>query len=237
MRDVAKLIGMTDRLDKFNADEYPYDAQGWGGHMEFFSRMIELAHPQLVIEVGSWKGKSAIAMADALDEQRFDETQVLCIDTWLGATEFVDKPDLDPKRGLQRLNGFPQVYYQFLANVSKSGHRDTIVPFPQTSTNAARFLKKQGVTADLIYVDASHEYEDVTQDLRSYMPLLTDGGIIFGDDYCEYWRGVVDAVDEHFSFLEIEYPGKYRFHHRRMDNASGEAPSDYWAITRREVDL
>ena len=55
------------------------------------------------------------------------------------------------------------------------------------------WLRYQGIKAEMIYIDASHEEEDVYQDLREYWDLLRDGGVIFGDDYT--WDGVRLAVD------------------------------------------
>ncbi len=51
---------------------------------------------------------------------------------------------------------------------------------------------------DFIYIDASHEYEDVKRDLELWMPLLSDIGIISGHDYDDGHQGVVRAVDEFF---------------------------------------
>ena len=51
----------------------------------------------------------------------------------------------------------------------------------------ARFLGK-------LYIDAGHEYEHVTADLKAWWPVLKPGGMMFGDDYHLQWIGVVRAV-------------------------------------------
>ncbi len=51
---------------------------------------------------------------------------------------------------------------------------------------------RTNLRADLIYIDGSHEEEDVYQDLLDYTPLVAPGGVIFGDDWS--WTGVRDAV-------------------------------------------
>ena len=69
----------------------------------------------------------------------------------------------------------------------------------------ARWFAKENIKADLIYIDASHDYEDVRVDLEAYWPLLNEGGVIFGDDYNEHqWPGVVEAVNEFFAFTTIQ---------------------------------
>lgn len=52
---------------------------------------------------------------------------------------------------------------------------------------------------DFIYIDASHEYEDVKLDLQCWYPKLIVGGIMAGHDYGEEYyqtRCVKAAVDE-----------------------------------------
>ena len=51
--------------------------------------------------------------------------------------------------------------------------------------------------ADIIYIDAGHEYEAVLLDAQLYWNLLNPGGYIIFDDYS--WPGVIKAVDEFFS--------------------------------------
>lgn len=51
---------------------------------------------------------------------------------------------------------------------------------------------------DVVYIDASHEYEYVKKDIISWYPKVKNGGIICGDDYHPGWPGVVEAVIEVF---------------------------------------
>lgn len=51
---------------------------------------------------------------------------------------------------------------------------------------------------DIIYIDASHEYEFVKEDILTWLPKVKSGGIICGDDYIKGWPGVIKAVDEIF---------------------------------------
>jgi NAD(P)-dependent dehydrogenase (short-subunit alcohol dehydrogenase family) len=47
---------------------------------------------------------------------------------------------------------------------------------------------------DLIYVDGSHDYDDVAADLAAYRPLVRPGGVMFGDDYCGSWPVNISTV-------------------------------------------
>lgn len=168
--------------EKFSTKAHPVDVHGWGSDAPIFAELIARVRPELIVEVGTWKGASAIHMTDCCKQLDLD-TRIVCVDTWLGAIEFWDdQADEERYQSLRLWHGYPQVYYTFLANVVRAGHQDTIIPFPQTSLIAARWLARAGVQADLIYLDASHDYDDVLVDMRAYWPLLRPVGVLFGDD-------------------------------------------------------
>lgn len=174
--------------------DYRCEIDGWGGDSPAFVELIKQTRPALIIEVGSWKGASAITMADAIASEGIDG-KILCIDTWLGAVEFwMDQSDMTRFQSLNCRYGYPQVYYQFLANICHRRHQSRIVPFPIDSSSAALWLMAHGVTADLIYIDGSHEEEAVYQDLLDYSAVLKPGGRLFGDDWT--WSGVRAAVEQ-----------------------------------------
>jgi hypothetical protein len=79
--------------------------------------------------------------------------------------------------------------------VVKTGFQDQIVAIPQTSLIGLRILQELGIKADLIYLDASHDYKDAKDDLELVWDCLADDGVLFGDDYLT-WPGVTRAVDE-----------------------------------------
>lgn len=158
------------------------DMQGWNGNSKVFPSLIERINPSTIIEVGTWKGQSAINMATTVKKLGLN-TKIYCVDTWLGALEFWERLSHTPERDLLLKNGYPQIYYQFLSNVVHANVQNYIIPFPTTSLIGARYFKKAKIQAELIYIDASHDEEDVFADLVEYYEILTPGGIIFGDDF------------------------------------------------------
>lgn len=197
MSDLLRLIHPVDPYAGFDASGFPLDLQGWGSRAPIFAQLMEGLRPARVIEVGSWKGASAIHMAGLAKALGIDGFTLVCVDTWLGSPEHWrvrDHPDFLPSLRLR--NGYPQLYQQFLANVIHAGHADCIVPFPIASSGAAQFLRGRGVAFDATYIDAGHEYPSVRADLEAFWPLLRKGGVMFGDDFIPAWHGVVRAVSE-----------------------------------------
>lgn len=203
-----------NQLNTINPEGFnllPYDGQGWNSKHPIFEQLIAQAGEcPTVVEVGSWKGASAITMCqayhklhDAAENALPFGMRMYCVDTWLGAAEFWTTHADTPERNLNLNYGYPQVYYQFLSNIIHAGLQDTIIPVPMPSTIGAKVLKHNNVTADLIYIDASHEYEDVRADIAAYLPLLKTGGTMFGDDWAA-WVGVQQAVIEAFGYTGID---------------------------------
>jgi hypothetical protein len=181
----------------FNVDDHPEDLQGWASTDPIFKDTIRAVRPALIVEVGSWKGASAIHMADICREAGLS-TKILCIDTWLGSPEhLLPPPDRDHWRTSLRIkHGFPQLYFTFLANVIRHGHADRILPLPIPSESAAKVLQQLHVQADIIYVDAAHEYLPAKRDYVAFWPLVADRGAMIGDDYAGKFEGVTRAADE-----------------------------------------
>jgi hypothetical protein len=202
----AKLYP-DDPYEAFPLEDWDVDLQGWGSDHQVFGLVMEAVRPSIVIEVGSWKGRSAVNIA-ALAKKLGLTPEIVCVDTWLGAPEHWLKRDHPAYwDSLKMRSGYPQLYYQFLANVLHSGHSDVITPLAQTSDNAAEILRRLGVTADVIYIDAAHEYGPVLKDLTNYWELLREGGVLFGDDYATS-DGVTRAVHDFCRERKLHFLGE-----------------------------
>ena len=147
--------------------------------------------PDLIIEVGTWKGASAINMAQLMRQEGIDGA-VICVDTWLGS--LLHRRDAKLRSSLHLKNGYPSIYFEFLSNVVAAGLTNNILPIPQTSTNAYLWLKENSVQAPLIYIDADHDAVNVYSDISNYWELVSPGGALFGDDFVSAWPGVSRAV-------------------------------------------
>jgi hypothetical protein len=151
---------------------------------------VQALNPSQMLECGTWKGHSAAIWLQNTN------THLTVVDTFLGAVEFLYDTN-DYKRNLHRdTYGYPQVHTIFAENMIRLGIWDRITVIPNTSKIAARYLRNIGMQFDCVYLDGSHEYEDIRDDIRDYKPLVKSGGFLFGDDYAPEWNGVQRAVDE-----------------------------------------
>ena len=92
-------------------------------------------------------------------------------------------------------HGYPQVYPHFLANVVREKLQKYVIPFPVPSRLAHDFIAElKGARPDLMHIDAAHEYDDATEDIRMWWALLRPGGVLLGDDFQPVWQGVVRAA-------------------------------------------
>lgn len=197
------IIPIRERL--FERDPYEgfdlRDSQlnGWNSRHPKLAELLQLISPSLVVEVGSWLGASALFMAEHTD------AHILAIDTWLGAAEMWDnKGDPERYQALVIEYGHPTIYFDFLSNILIAGKRSQITPWPIPSNIGLKLLNQWGYRPDLIYIDGSHDYQDVRSDISLSAQLFPR--IICGDDY-HSWAGVKQAVNEWFPDARKEEDG------------------------------
>lgn len=136
--------------------------------------------PPLVVEIGSWKGRSSIALARGLGARPEPAGKVLAIDPHTGSREH------------RELWGEVDTYAEFLANVERAGVRDRLSPRRMTSREAR--AAHDGRPVHVLFIDGSHEYADVRDDLDDWLPLLAPGAVVGFNDVL--WPGVLRALRE-----------------------------------------
>ncbi|MGU3329368.1 class I SAM-dependent methyltransferase [Methylobacterium mesophilicum] len=197
------------------AELRPLDLQGWRSQHVFLDDAVREWRPSVIVEVGAWKGASALYMAKAMVEYEIAGT-VIAVDTWLGAVDHWADPSLFAE--LATDHGYPSLYRTFLANVLREGLADRVVPLPLDSVNAAELMRLRGVQADVIHLDAGHEQASVAADLAAWWQVLRPSGLFIVDDYdptSGSFPGVQRAVDAFCAEHAIKGPwplrGKCKF--------------------------
>jgi predicted O-methyltransferase YrrM len=156
----------------------------------------------IIIEVGSWVGRSTTAMALAMPER----AKLLAIDTWLGSPE--DVPSAAdgtlPTKGTHQLP--PAVLWEtFKSNLSDQIEENRVIPLRMTSEQAARLFRPG--CADLCFIDASHTEAAVRQDIWWWQWVVAPGGVLCGHDFypdglvCPGVKAAVDAC-----ITPVEFP-------------------------------
>ena len=152
-------------------------------------RLAELAHDATVLEIGSYLGRSTIAMASTAK-----------------VVHAVDPHDGCPF-------GSPGTLDAFLGNLESFGVRDNVVVHVARSNDLAPVLRP--ATFDLVFIDAMHQRPDVDFDLAVAARCLVPGGTIAFHDYGldgvmvgETWHpfGVTEAVDEFVALARLDAP-------------------------------
>ncbi len=110
------------------------------------------------LEIGSWEGNSALYIL-----KNFKTKKVVCVDIWK------DKDHSD----IQERN-----FRNFKSNMKIFKKR-----FQMHKGTSDSFFKKNKDTFDVIYIDGSHEADQVYRDLRNSWNSLNLDGIIICDDY------------------------------------------------------
>jgi hypothetical protein len=141
----------------------------------------------LAIEVGSWRGRSTVAIVAGLSHST---GTLYAVDTWAGPPDKGGQADIYDGQG--------DVYAEFLANLAAPIRAGTVIPLRMDSMQGAAEIERlHGLgCADFIFIDADHRYEAVHADILAYLPLLRVGGVICGHDYRDKFPGVIQAVNE-----------------------------------------
>jgi hypothetical protein len=161
---------------------------GWMSETELSWLANQAMFAQTIIEVGSWKGRSTRALADNTSGI------IYAVDHFRGSPELVTDFIVDAPDWLLR---------EFHTNLSDHiPDRIKIIPL-DSGAGAVHLLRKE-VRADLIFLDGSHFYLDLIQELARYRLLAASGCIMCGHDFSTAFPGVMAAVYDGFLNLQVQ---------------------------------
>jgi hypothetical protein len=163
----------------------------WMGHIPFASFLVDAVKPKIIVELGTHYGISYCAFCQAVQELGLS-TQCHAIDTWQG----------DPNVGTYG----PEVLQQL-----KTHHDPLYANFSclhQDTFDNARSQFADG-TIDLLHIDGFHAYETVKHDFESWLPKISNRGLVLLHDTNETKPGFgvkrfwdeIRPLYPHFEFL------------------------------------
>lgn len=128
-----------------------------------------------IIEVGCNQGGTTRLFAQCA-------TRVIAVD-WFKGDDVIGQCDA------------PTLKRQFCENCADGLNAGRVALYATDTLQAAREMQSDGVSADLIFIDADHSYEACKADIQAYQHLLRPGGVLCGHDVgC--FPGVTEAVNE-----------------------------------------
>jgi predicted O-methyltransferase YrrM len=143
-----------------------------GGEILYLLAYQHMPSPNAVIvEIGSWKGKSTTWLAFGLKDRNAD-TKVYAVDTWRGSPEH--------QQGLAHYSE-NQLFDEFVNNIRKMEIEDYVVSLRGTSIKRAQEWNRE-IPIGLLHIDAALEYESVREDFEHWSPMVMKNGIIVFDD-------------------------------------------------------
>lgn len=132
-----------------------------------------LARGKLVLEIGSYKGRSTIAMARVA-------LHVVAVDWHRGSEEFAS------------IGAQPSLA-EFIANLDKHGVRDKVSVCVMDAARLERLFRP--ATFDLVFVDGAHDFGSVMRDCETALKLVRTAGHVVCHDYANPWFQVIHAVN------------------------------------------
>lgn len=172
-----ELIAAIDGIDGWLADD-----EAWALH--------RIAHDApgtdpLIVEIGSWMGRSTIAMALAFAER--GTGTVVAVDPHAG--------------GYLRTEHAMDSWSAFERNVAAAGVEAHVRPIVAQSVDARRQVEGP---IDALFVDGLHRYETVMLDIDTWEDALRPGATVAFHDY-GIFRGLTEALHE-----RVLAPGPFR---------------------------
>ncbi len=135
----------------------------------------------VIVEIGSWKGKSTIWLAKGT--QHANREQVYAIDHHQGSIEHREYFH----------EGYDSTESEFTHNIQLAGVEKWVVPLVMRSEKA---LEGWDIPVRFLWIDGDHEYESVKGDFLMWEPHLVDGGIIAFHDTV-LWPGPQRVAEEY----------------------------------------
>jgi predicted O-methyltransferase YrrM len=132
-----------------------------------------------ILEVGSWVGISTLTFGQGLAQHNEGRGHITSVDAWLPYVDLTENqsPKYVEINDSLRSGRIFDAFHRNMKNLPPSVGHSVIRGW------SADVLPQLRVGSyDLVFLDGDHSYANVRADLDNAMPLVTEGGIICGDD-------------------------------------------------------
>ncbi len=195
---ISWLIDLIKSLDSEGIDA----KQGIVLHELSKQTSINLKKP--IVEIGSFKGISSIYITKGIKHSKQNNV-LYCIDPFDGG----DSPEFDLNNSNKIMEFFPKVgstFEIFKNNISKAKVEDYIKILKGRSQDVITNFKEE---ISLLFIDGSHEYENVKLDFDLWNELIVKKGFLIFHDYSDEFQGVINVVEEVKKDPRFKFFNKY----------------------------
>lgn len=157
--------------------------------LKSFEDLILITRPSKIVELGSWKGQSAVGLLTYAKAHGF-QAEILCVDTWLGSLEHWSNRFPNSEFNFESLGlheGEPSILAEFKSFIAEWKFDSQVSILRCPSKFAENYLSSHWSETDLIYVDADHSTLAVLNDLEICSRSMRHG-VLSGDDFS--WKSV-----------------------------------------------
>lgn len=178
---------------------------GWFDFSDIYTLAMEKAKEaggqQVFVEVGVWMGKSASCLC-MLSRAMGVDASIYLVDMFRGNRPHVDMKTRSEDEGVlnpmffaeERDPGNGSFLHLTVKNMSRFNMLNDVNFIQAPSVKASKMF--EDAECFFVFIDASHEYKDVANDLSHWIPKVKPGGILAGHDWD--MKGVSRAVLEKF---------------------------------------
>ncbi|MGC8992928.1 MAG: class I SAM-dependent methyltransferase, partial [Thermoplasmata archaeon] len=135
----------------------------WLKHIPFAFFAVGAIRPQLIVELGVWTGTSFLSFCQAVKE--------------LGLRSFVY--GVDTFKGDSSMGNYKPTFLSELESYIDSNYLFATL-LKMEFDEAISFFNKS--TIDILHIDGTHDYESVKHDFETWLPYISNRGIIIMHD-------------------------------------------------------
>lgn len=145
-----------------------------------------------LLEVGCYAGQSTVEFAKVLSN-KFNDYHIFCLDKWKGYFSIKDSKTNWNYRYVNKNLNNGNVKKLFFHNIDSAKISEKITTIVGSNEKILKILPKNYF--DIIYLDASHYYDDVLKNLKDCEKLIKKRGLVMGDDFELSYRD----IDQNFA--------------------------------------